>query len=224
MQRITDEVYTFTGLMVGRAYAIKDSDGLTLIDSGLTGAGKKILAQLKAAGYAATDIKRIILTHTHFDHGGGAYAIQQASGCDLYVSESEAPVMRAEVEQPRRAGGLIPSRTFANACRVTHMLNDGDVIPEVLGGLRAIATPGHTLGHLSFWSDARKLVFVGDVILHTLGLARPLPMATIDPSLNRHSMRKIVDLQPEILCFGHGAPITEHAQERLQKLAEHRRL
>ena len=62
MQEIIPGVYGFSGLVSGRVYAIKDPDGLTLIDTGLALAPARILRQLASAGYQPTDIRRILIT------------------------------------------------------------------------------------------------------------------------------------------------------------------
>ena len=56
---------------------------------------------------------------------------------------------------------------------------------------------------------------LGDVLFHrnpvTLraGLTAPFQFATFDPAANRASARKLASLRPEIVCFGHGAPLAD---------------
>lgn len=45
MQQIMPQVFTFTGLIAGRVYALQDADGLTLVDTSISNAGDKILAR-----------------------------------------------------------------------------------------------------------------------------------------------------------------------------------
>ena len=52
-------------------YLIVEPDGLTLVDSGMPGAQKRILAAVQALGHAPRDVRRILLTHQHIDHVGG---------------------------------------------------------------------------------------------------------------------------------------------------------
>lgn len=223
MRPVIDGVFEFTGLLMGRAYAIPAADGLTLIDTGLSRMSGRILSQLRAAGYAPTDVKRILLTHTHFDHAGGLHAIQQASGAQVFVSALEADTVRGTAELPRPAKTILPQQ-FIPATPIHRELHDGDYIPDILGGLMAIATPGHTFGHLSFWSPTRKILFTGDVILHTLGIALPLPVTSVDMAINAVSVKKIAALEPEALLFGHGPAITTNAAQRLHDFVTRRKL
>ena len=55
-------------------------------------------------------------------------------------------------------------------------LMEGDVLPEVMGGLHVISTPGHAPDHISFWQPDRKVLIIGDVIMKFFGRMR-LPLA-----------------------------------------------
>ena len=56
-----------------------DPDGLTLIDTGLPGSGRKILNYISGLGRSPSDLKRIIITHSNIDHFGGLSEIKKAS-------------------------------------------------------------------------------------------------------------------------------------------------
>ncbi len=218
MIELLDGIYGFTGMIVGRVYAIRDPDGLTLIDSGLARSAGRIVKQVEAAGFKASDIKRIVITHAHVDHGGGAHALNALTGAAIMVSAAEADVMRGAAEQPRPTHhriNVLPSQFFKPS-PVARELHDGDVIDDVLGGLTVVATPGHTLGHLSFWSPQRRVLFTGDVLLHTLGMRFPLPMVTISRAMCGESVKtRIAPLKPDALLFGHGPPILSGAAARI---------
>ena len=224
MKPIVDGVYGFTGMIAGQVYEIRDADGLTLIDTGLGRLSGRIVRQMAAAGFGPGDLKRILITHAHIDHGGGAYHLQQLSGAQVLVSAMEAGAMRGTDELPRpknRRFSVMPKQFFKPS-KVDRELHDGDEIPGVLGGLVAVATPGHTLGHLSFWSPTRKILFTGDVILHTLGISLPMGPVSADMALNRQSVSKIAALAPDALLFGHGPAILTDAAARLNAFVERR--
>ncbi|NOG51303.1 MAG: MBL fold metallo-hydrolase [Chloroflexi bacterium] len=217
MIELLDGIYGFTGMIVGRVYAIRDPDGLTLIDSGLARSAGRIVKQVEAAGFKANDIKRIVITHAHVDHGGGAHALNALTGAAIMVSAAEADVSAAPPNSPGRP--IIAStycRASSSPSPVAREPHDGDVIDDVLGGLTVVATPGHTLGHLSFWSPQRRVLFTGDVLLHTLGLRFPLPMVTISRAMCGESVKtRIAPLGPDALLFGHGPPILSGAAARI---------
>ena len=104
MQQILPNLYTFSGLLVGRVYLIDDGGELTIIDAGLTSAGPKILKQLAAANYQPSQVKRIIITHAHPDHIGSLKALAEATGAQVIASADEAEVIegRALASCPTR--------------------------------------------------------------------------------------------------------------------------
>ena len=103
-------------------------------------------ALLARRGWTLT---HIFNTHHHDDHTGGNLRLKAATGCRIVGAGADA----------HRLPGLdIP-------------LEDGDAV--VFGGttLRAIATPGHTLGHLCYWLAEDQALFSGDT-LFSLGCGR----------------------------------------------------
>src|SRR4051794_41124061 len=94
MRQILPNLYTFTGLLMGRVYLIEDPGGLTVIDAGLDSAAPKVIKQLEAAGRKASDVKRILVTHGHADHVGGLPALKAATGARVLASAQD----RAAIE------------------------------------------------------------------------------------------------------------------------------
>jgi glyoxylase-like metal-dependent hydrolase (beta-lactamase superfamily II) len=222
MQKILENVYCFSNLLVGRVYAIKDADGWTIIDAGLSLAVPRILAQLKRAGYSATDVKRILVTHAHVDHVGGLPALYEATKAQVICSAFERPYVEGKkpLVQPNRndvpplARMMMPSKPPSMAgTPVARVLKEGDVLPEVLGGLQAVATPGHSPGHMSYWHPALKVLFTGDVVMRILAPGLRLPFAgfTSDMKQNKRSIQHIAALEPELLLFGHGVSMHDAA-------------
>jgi glyoxylase-like metal-dependent hydrolase (beta-lactamase superfamily II) len=216
MQRILDNIYTFSNLLVGRVYAIKDTDGWTLIDAGLKLAAPRILAQLKTAGVAATDVKRILITHGHIDHVGGLPDLRAVSSAAVLCGADERAYVEGKqsIAQPQRgdvpplARLMMPPKPQTMAgTPVTRVLQDGEVLPEVLGGLQAVATPGHSPGHMSYWQPTLGVLFTGDVIMRTPGLRLPFAGFTTDMAQNVLSIQRIAALEPKLLLFGHGTPM-----------------
>lgn len=173
MKEIVPNVYAFTGLVVGRAYLVEDTDRLTMVDSGLSLAASKIIDQTEGAGYEASDVKRILITHAHPDHVGGLPRLRELTGAQVIASGIERPVIEGEapVRQvlPEKTFSLLqkvrPLQTTLEGTPVDREVYGGETLPEVMDGLRVISTPGHSPGHLSFWQPERRLVFCGDVIV-----------------------------------------------------------
>ena len=106
MQQIMPGVHAFTGLLMGRVYALEDADGLTLIDAGLGLAAGKVLKQLQASGREASDVKRILITHAHPDHVGGLVKLQTATGAQVVAHSLERPVIEGQAFIARRTSGI----------------------------------------------------------------------------------------------------------------------
>ena len=95
-------------------YLIVEADGLTLIDAGLPGSRRKILAYMASLGKAPRDLKRILITHSDWDHVGGLRAMQKASGARTYASQLEADAMaEGRSSRPTKLPAL-HVRCFAN--------------------------------------------------------------------------------------------------------------
>jgi glyoxylase-like metal-dependent hydrolase (beta-lactamase superfamily II) len=230
MRKILPNLYTFTGLGVGRVYLVEDADGLTLIDTSISSAPAKILRQLEdELGRGPEDIKRILITHAHPDHVGGLPELVRLTGAQVYVSEGERAVAAGEAPMPRPAPeqrtGIMrvidPPEMKFPPVQVDRVVRDGDVLPEVMGGLHVIATPGHAPGHVAYWHPEQRVLFAGDVIMSfwPARLRLPVAMFTYDMDENIRSIGRLAELDTRVLCLGHGIPLARNAAETIRAFA-----
>ena len=76
-------------------FAFRDSDGqVTLLDMGLERHGPKVLAALRSIGSGPADVTRLLLTHAHADHAGGAALVARETGHGFGVHEDDAAYAR----------------------------------------------------------------------------------------------------------------------------------
>ena len=84
-----------------------------------------------------------------------------------------------------------------------------------MGGFTVLHTPGHSLGHVAFWRESDRTLVLGDVLNNmnlftgVPGLHQPPEFFTPDPPRNRDSARRLAQLEPALVCFGHGAPLRD---------------
>jgi glyoxylase-like metal-dependent hydrolase (beta-lactamase superfamily II) len=197
------------------AYLVQEDDGLTLID-GLSGnQSKRILAAATAIG---APIKRIVLTHAHPDHVGAIDAlVAQLPDVAFIVGAREARSMgKATLEEGEPTGGKLWAQNTSGIKRAkpTRLVEDGDTI----GSLRVIATPGHSLGHISLLDERDGTAFCGDVFSTVNGVATtagpylrfPLPgIFTWHRPTELASARTLAALNPQRLCPGHGKTVEQ---------------
>jgi len=226
LQTIVPGVY-LVPLGIVNAYLI-DQDGLTLIDTGVPASESRILEAVHSLGHQITDIQHILITHCHWDHSGSLQALKKASGAPAYMHPQDAAMVRLgqamRPAQPspgwlnRLAVRLFlttrPATTIA-AADIENEVNRETELP-VAAGIRAIPTPGHTLGHLAFlWPHHGGVLFVGDAASNLFGLGYSLIYE--DLSQGEHSLAYLASLNFNVVCFGHGRPVRHKAASRFQR-------
>ena len=221
MQKIVDNLYTLDGMIVGRVYLIQDPDGLTLIDASIAPRANAILKEIEKAGFKPTDVKRILITHAHPDHVGALNKVQAATGAQVWAGQAEANVIESKnaVITPTRENvkGLWKYFIPSGVSFKPRILKDNDMLTEVLGGMVALHTPGHAVDHFAFWQPERRILICGDVIFNMIGLTLPLPFVTVDMEQDKRSAARLIALNPDLICFGHGVPL--RGADAAQKLA-----
>lgn len=211
------------------SFAFVEADGsVTLVDCGLKRAPARIVAGLRAVGRHPSDVRRIVLTHAHADHAGGAADMAARTGAPVAVHETDAGfVERGEVPPYDRSirSGRLMNRLSGGGfppVAVGERLTDGQVL-DVGGGLRVLATPGHTPGHVSLLHEPTATLITGDALINQLGLRYSFRFSCSDFRLNDRSAHVLGDLEYERAGFTHGPEITHGAREAVRKILKTRR-
>jgi len=203
---LADGVYKVDGLRAANCYLVAIDDGLLLVDTGMPGNAKRIVAYIESTGRHAADLRYIVLTHCDMDHIGSVARLKELTGAKVAIHELDGPVLAGE-QRSQKGGPLMA--VFGRLFRVRHvvpdlLLKDGDVV----GGLTVIHVPGHTAGSIVLVRED-GVVFSGDALLSDNdGQVRPpRPRLALDRVQAQASAERIKALPTKLLCTGHGAPV-----------------
>ena len=180
--------------------------GEVLVDAGTRHSERRILRQLQGRRVTAH-----ALTHVHPDHQGASRAVCERLGIPLWCGEHDVRAMETgDFGQSDHWVNRLIDRVWAGPPRtVDRALHEGDEV----GGFSVIDVPGHSAGHVAFWRESDRSLVVGDVLnnMNVLtgvpGLHEPKEIFTLDPARNRESARRVAELEPALVCFGHGPPL-----------------
>ncbi len=205
---ITPHLIQLTRSGFVNAYLVREDDGFTLVDTTLRGGAGEMIATARVAG---GDIKRIVLTHGHGDHVGSLDALKDALGADVYMPDLDARIHAGEPYAGKLRGSWPKIAT-----RPDVRIAGGDRI----GSLEAVASPGHTPGHVSFLDTRDRALIAGDAFATIGGVSAPekphgrFPLvwwATCDRAQAGESARALARLEPSLLACGHGKVVTDPA-------------
>ncbi len=204
--RLAEGVYKVDGVSVANVYLVEGSDGLLLVDTGMPGNAKRIVAFIEGTGRRADELRHIVLTHCDIDHIGSAAALKRLTGAEVAIHELDGPVL-AGVQRPQKGGLLMAA--FSRLLRPAPVVPDAGLVDgDTIGGLRVIHVPGHTAGSMVLWRED-GVAFSGDALLGDgHGQVRwPDPRLALDRAQARASAERIRALPVTLLCPGHGAPV-----------------
>jgi glyoxylase-like metal-dependent hydrolase (beta-lactamase superfamily II) len=179
------------------AYLLVRGGEAAVVDTGVAGSEDEIGAGLAGVGLEWSAVGHVILTHKHGDHAGSLGAVLAAApDATGYIGSADLPA----VQSPRPLTAV----------------DDG----ERVFGLRIIATPGHTAGHIAVLDEVGGVLVAGDALGTTGGtLAGSNPQFTEDAAAAQATIVKLGKLTFETLLVGHGEPILAGAAAQVKALA-----
>ncbi len=209
-------------------FILRDPDGqVTMLDMGLARSGPRVMAALGSIGSAASDVTRLLLTHAHPDHAGGAAHVAEQTGRGFGIHAGDAASARAGQPPPGDSGSRI-GRLFDRyaqgnfpAVPVEEELHDGQVLP-LSGGLQVVHTPGHSPGHAAFLHLDSGVLITGDSIFNVAGLRWPLRWLCTDFTMTKRTAHRLTELDYTVAAFTHGPEIRDRPRELIRRfLQEH---
>jgi metallo-beta-lactamase class B len=196
-------------------FLITGEDGHILINTGLAESAGQIGKSVRDLGFRLEDVKVLLTMQAHFDHVGAMAAIQRLTGAKVYASEGDASVL---------ADGGKSDPHFGASSRFTPVtvhrrLKHGDVIQLGSTELKAVSTPGHSKGSMSYTMTVsddgvrRKLAFV-----NMMTVVMPLEGNPRYPTIAndfRTSFERQKQLSPDIWLAAHASQY--EMQEKLRR-------
>jgi len=219
LQNVDDSIYYIDPLELGShsvsgVYLIA-ADGLTLIEVGTSINVPFILEAVRALGFKENDVKRVVVTHVHLDHAGGAGTlVKRLPHVKVHVHERGLKHL-ADPSKLLQSAEMV----YGNAENVFAI--HGEVLPvpqenlvaaaegelDIGGGrrLKIFHTPGHAPHHLCAFEMLSRCAFSGEALGHYYPGTRILLPAVAPPSFDLHdsldSIHKIAALEPQVICF-----------------------
>jgi glyoxylase-like metal-dependent hydrolase (beta-lactamase superfamily II) len=203
-----------------RAYLIV-GETLALVDSGLPWNPSGIVKYIRSIGRDPSELRQILVTHSHPDHTGGTLSLVKATGALVVAHRSDTKRLdgnRAILAYIGNLGKVNAPLPFMGKTPVASLVNDGDVLP-IHGGVRVIHTPGHTSGSVCYLLEDLGLLFSGDTIFSNGDqLSRSVPFPGYDRERYIRSLKRLSDFGFEGVCGGHGEPLRAGGSAKLRAL------
>jgi metallo-beta-lactamase class B len=130
---------------------IESDEGLILIDGGLPQSAALIDANIRSLGFDTRDVSAILVSHVHFDHVGGLAALQRLSGANVFTSSKGGGPLSSGIlaeDDPQYVADS-DQGNFPAVRRVV-AIGDGEIVSVGSLDVKAVYTPGHTPGGVTW--------------------------------------------------------------------------
>lgn len=207
-------------------------DTLALVDTGLPGQEDGVLTAIEKVGRKPKEISHILITHAHMDHMGSIAALRKVSGARVVASSRESDYLQGlkktwTMGREGPAGKifkvvlyLLETFAFRYAPVTVDIPCRGGELIDCFGGIRVIASPGHSPGSLSYYQKEQKILFTGDALSGAPRLQLPPRPGCADYREALRSVGKLAELDSEICLFGHGSPLKGGASHLIKELLQ----
>jgi glyoxylase-like metal-dependent hydrolase (beta-lactamase superfamily II) len=208
-----ENLWQLTRMGMFNCYLVRVGDGLTLIDTGMSGGGKGILRAARGIGQP---IIRVALTHAHGDHAGSLDEVYtQLPGVEVAMSSRTAVFLQGNrALEPGEPQAKLRGNFVNRSTAATRLLQPDDM----LGSLRVVAAAGHTPDQIVFYDERDGTLIGGDAFQTQGGTAVagvmrwsfPFPaMATWHLPTALATAVALRALNPTRLAVGHGPVLAD---------------
>ena len=174
-------------------YLVDCGGTMVLIDAGAGEGYELILDNVRSLGLAPESLEAVIATHAHIDHIGALHQLRRDFGLRVIAHDLD----RKAIETGAGCGAEYYGVRY-EPCPVDVVLRGPEA--ELSCGrvrLKMLHIPGHTPGSIAVYFDGRKRVLFGQDV------HGPYFLPGSDIGQARTSLRRLADLEADILCEGH---------------------
>ncbi|MBA3644255.1 MAG: MBL fold metallo-hydrolase, partial [Chloroflexia bacterium] len=152
-------------------YLIDGGSELALIDCGMGTSLDQIVTNIEREGLDIARLRRLILTHYHMDHAGGAARFREHFDLQVWAPREAAAALRTGDERAvaldvAKAAGFYAADYVFEPVAIDRELSEGDRVEIGDLSLEVFDTPGHCHGHASYllWGRGRRYLFAADAV------------------------------------------------------------
>lgn len=155
------------------------------------------------------NLKKILLTHGHYDHIGSADFLREKTGAKIFINKADERLLK---DSSVNASKLIPYIKYEIFSADVFIKNEDEIkLDEIT--LKVMETPGHTAGSVIFIAKNERIIFTGDTIFE--GTIGRTDLYSGDYSKIMQSVRKINEFDGDYrILAGHGDETTLEAERR----------
>lgn len=192
-------------------WLVAGENGVTLVDTGFPMMAPDLLRAMARCG--AGPLRRVLLTHGHPDHSGGAARITREHAVPVFAHRHELPYLDGFRSYPRISRLVHPARP--GLARPLPENDSGEL--GQIGGLTPWFTPGHSPGHVAYHHEEDDVLLAGDLFKARHGrLLRLGHLYSMDRETATRSERIVLELKPARLEASHGGSVLRPAEQMLQ--------
>jgi glyoxylase-like metal-dependent hydrolase (beta-lactamase superfamily II) len=174
-------------------YLVDGGEEMVLIDTGAGEGFELIVDNIRSLGLRPDKLKAVIATHSHIDHIGALFRFREEYGVEVIAHELDTEAIETGIGSGAEYYGV-----SYQPCKVDVILRGSE---ETVGcghhDLKVIHIPGHTPGSIAVYLDA------GTRILFGQDVHGPYLLKGSNTDQAKISLRRLADLDADILCEGH---------------------